>query len=98
MEPEPVAAEDLHACEALARAHGATLAGLAAAPVEVEVRLLRGLLGLVKIIGLPDSALRESRERVASRSEERRVGEEGRARGRLGTAERHGRRRSERTR
>jgi magnesium chelatase family protein len=66
MEPEPVAAEDLHACEALARAHGATLAGLAAAPVEVEVRLLRGLLGLVKIIGLPDSALRESRERVAS--------------------------------
>ena len=66
MESEPVADDAPDACEALARSHGATLSGLEAAPVEVEVRLLRGLLGLVKIIGLPDSALRESRERVAS--------------------------------
>jgi len=54
------------AVEALACARGATLHDLTALPVEVEVRLLGGLLGLVKIIGLPDSALRESRERVAA--------------------------------
>ncbi len=63
MDAEPI---DPQAVETLARAHGATLQDLAAVPVEVEVRLLRGLLGIVKIIGLPDSALRESRERVAS--------------------------------
>src|SRR5574342_155608 len=66
MESEPAADDAADACEALARSHGATLSALEAASVEVEVRLLRGLLGLVKIIGLPDSALRESRERVAS--------------------------------
>jgi len=66
MEPEPAEPLDPEATESLARARGATLAGLAAAGVEVEVRVLRGLLGLVKIIGLPDGALRESRERVAS--------------------------------
>ncbi|MBM4015467.1 MAG: YifB family Mg chelatase-like AAA ATPase [Planctomycetes bacterium] len=63
MEPEPI---DEAAVEAQASARGATLHDLAALAVEVEVRLLRGLLGLVKIIGLPDSALRESRERVAA--------------------------------
>ncbi|MSR45941.1 MAG: ATP-binding protein [Planctomycetes bacterium] len=63
MEQEPI---DEDAVEALACARGATLQDLSAVPVEVEVRLLRGLLGLVKIIGLPDSALRESRERVAA--------------------------------
>lgn len=63
MDAEPI---DDDAVEALACARGATLHDLAAVPVEVEVRLLRGLLGLVKIIGLPDSALRESRERVAA--------------------------------
>jgi magnesium chelatase family protein len=66
MHTEPVEPLDLEATESLARAHGATLCGLSAAEVEVEVRVLRGLLGLVKIIGLPDGALRESRERVAS--------------------------------
>ncbi len=66
MQDEPI---DPDLVESLARARGATLADLAAVPVEVEVRLLRGLLGLVKIIGLPDSALRESRERVSAATE-----------------------------
>src|SRR5262245_45443404 len=66
MDSQPVEPIDSTATEALAHARGATLCGLAAAGVEVEVRVLRGLLGLVKIIGLPDGALRESRERVAS--------------------------------
>src|SRR6185436_5623215 len=65
-EPTFLLPEEQERTESLARARGATLSGLAAAAVEVEVRVLRGLLGLVKIIGLPDSALRESRERVAS--------------------------------
>ncbi len=66
VEPTGPGPEVTGATESLARAGGATLCGLAAVGVEVEVRVLRGLLGLVKIIGLPDSALRESRERVAS--------------------------------
>lgn len=66
MDVEPI---DPDLVEALARARGATLADLAAVPVEVEVRLLRGLLGVVKIIGLPDTALRESRERVSAATE-----------------------------
>jgi magnesium chelatase family protein len=61
MELEPVQPA---AVEAMARARGATLRDLEAIEVAVEVRLLRGILGLIKIIGLPDSALRESRERV----------------------------------
>src|SRR6185436_16165903 len=65
-EPTFLLPEEQERTESLARARGATLSGLAAAAVEVEVRLLGGLLGLVKIIGLPDSALRESRERVAA--------------------------------
>ena len=63
---EAVEPFDDEVVEALACARGATLHDLTALPVEVEVRLLGGLLGLVKIIGLPDSALRESRERVAA--------------------------------
>lgn len=62
---EPLASEP-ESVEALAASLGATLRDLEALVVHVEVRLLRGLLGLVKIIGLPDSALRESRERVRS--------------------------------
>ena len=63
MSEEPI---DFDAVEELCIAHGATLHHLSAAPVEVEVRLLRGLLGLVRIIGLGDTAARESRERVRS--------------------------------
>ena len=67
MNLEPVVPEEeLRPVEAVACARGATLDGLAAAEVEVEVRVLRGLLGIVKVIGLPDSAVRESRERVAA--------------------------------
>jgi len=63
MEPEPF---DPDLVEAVAHARAASLDDLVALPVEVEVRLLRGLLGVVKIIGLRESAARESRERVRS--------------------------------
>ena len=63
MDPEPI---HKTAIETMAIGRGATLTGLDASTVDVEVRLLRGLLGLVKIIGLQDSATRESRERVRS--------------------------------
>lgn len=42
-----------------------TLYGLEAIPVEVEVDLSRGLPGIT-IVGLPDSSIKESRERIRS--------------------------------
>jgi magnesium chelatase family protein len=47
----------------LATAHTFTLDGIAARPVRVEVDVHRGLPGF-QIVGLPDAAVRESRERV----------------------------------
>ncbi|MGH1362236.1 MAG: YifB family Mg chelatase-like AAA ATPase [Calditrichia bacterium] len=47
----------------IARIYSAALLGIDANPVEVEISLERGLM-TVAIVGLPDSAVRESRERV----------------------------------
>ncbi len=47
----------------LATAHTFTLDGIAARPVRVEVDVHRGLPGFA-IVGLPDAAVREARERV----------------------------------
>jgi magnesium chelatase family protein len=63
VDEEPI---EFEAVESLSVARGATLVDLAAEGVEVEVRVLRGLLGVVKIIGLRDAATRECRERVRS--------------------------------
>lgn len=49
----------------LARCLSATLQGLEASPVTVEVDLAPGLPG-VQLVGLPDKAIQESRERVRS--------------------------------
>lgn len=63
VEPEPF---DSQSVEAVARCYGATLSDMTASPVEIEVRLLRGLLGVVKMIGLREAAAREGKERVRS--------------------------------
>ena len=47
----------------LARCQSASLLGLEARPVTVEVDLAPGLPGL-QLVGLPDTAIQESRERV----------------------------------
>jgi len=47
----------------LARVHSATIIGIDAHPVEVEVDTSRGLRKF-EIVGLPDAAVKESRERV----------------------------------
>lgn len=49
----------------VARAFSAALVGLAARPVVVEAALGSGLPGLT-VVGLPDTAVRESRERIRS--------------------------------
>ena len=49
----------------LARCLSASLQGLEARPVVVEVDLAPGLPG-VQLVGLPDKAIQESRERVRS--------------------------------
>ena len=49
----------------LARCRSASLQGLLATPVTVEVDLTPGLPG-VQLVGLPDKAIQESRERVRS--------------------------------
>ena len=49
----------------LARCLSASLHGLEARPVVVEVDLAPGLPG-VQLVGLPDKAIQESRERVRS--------------------------------
>lgn len=45
--------------------HSATLVGIQAVPVEVEVVISAGIPG-VSIVGMPDAAVQESRERVKS--------------------------------
>lgn len=53
----------------LVRTHSAALHGIEAVHVEIEVNALGGageMDGLVTIVGLPDAAVRESRERVKS--------------------------------
>ena len=49
----------------LARCLSASLLGIDARPVTVEVDLVPGLPGL-QLVGLPDTAIQESRERVRS--------------------------------
>ena len=49
----------------LARCSSASLLGLEARPVTVEVDLAPGLPG-IQLVGLPDKAIQESRERVRS--------------------------------
>ncbi len=49
----------------MVRLHSADLAGIEAVPVEVEVDVQPGMPGYVTV-GLPDTAVRESRERVKS--------------------------------
>ena len=49
----------------LAKVRGATLVGMEAHPIEVEVDVTQGLPAF-EIVGLPDAALRESRIRVKS--------------------------------
>lgn len=44
--------------------HGATLLGIDAHLVEVEVKILRGQMGRFLLTGLPGAAVKESRERV----------------------------------
>ncbi len=49
----------------LARVHSATLIGVDAHPVQIEVDITRGMEAF-NLVGLPDAAVRESRERVRS--------------------------------
>ncbi|MFP3903213.1 MAG: YifB family Mg chelatase-like AAA ATPase, partial [Armatimonadota bacterium] len=49
----------------LARVHSAAVMGVDAYPVQIEVDITRGL-EVFNIVGLPDAAVRESRERVRS--------------------------------
>lgn len=49
----------------LAKTHSYGLSGLEAFPIEVEVDISRGLPAIT-IVGLPDNAVKESRERVRS--------------------------------
>ena len=49
----------------LARVHSATLIGVDAHPVQIEVDITKGLEAF-NLVGLPDAAVRESRERVRS--------------------------------
>ena len=63
----------------LARTLAVTLTGLEGHLVDVEAHAAAGLPSFT-LVGLPDAAVRESRERVTTRSEERRVGKECRSR------------------
>jgi magnesium chelatase family protein len=50
---------------ALARTHAIALVGVQGHPVEIEVDIENGLVGLL-LVGLPDTALREARDRIRS--------------------------------
>jgi magnesium chelatase family protein len=50
---------------AVARAHAIALVGVEGHPVEVEADIANGLVGLL-LVGLPDTALREARDRIRS--------------------------------
>src|ERR1035441_4311139 len=49
----------------LARSHAMALVGVQGHPVEIEVDIENGLVGLM-LVGLPDAALREARDRIRS--------------------------------
>ena len=49
----------------LARTHSIALVGVAGHPVEIEADIENGLVGLL-LVGLPDTALREARDRIRS--------------------------------
>jgi magnesium chelatase family protein len=49
----------------LARTHAMALVGVQGHPVEIEVDIENGLVGLM-LVGLPDPALREARDRIRS--------------------------------
>jgi len=49
----------------LARTHSIALVGVAGHPVEIEADIENGLVGLM-LVGLPDTALREARDRIRS--------------------------------
>lgn len=50
---------------ALGRTHSIALVGVSGHPVEVEADIANGLVGLL-LVGLPDTALREARDRIRS--------------------------------
>src|SRR6195256_2913123 len=50
---------------ALARAHAMSLVGVHGHPVEIEADIENGLVALL-LVGLPDTALREARDRIRS--------------------------------
>src|SRR5258708_32593592 len=50
---------------ALARTHSIALMGVEGHPVEIEADIENGLVGLL-LVGLPDTALREARDRIRS--------------------------------
>jgi magnesium chelatase family protein len=50
---------------ALARTHSIALVGVEGHPVEIEADIENGLVGLL-LVGLPDTALREARDRIRS--------------------------------
>src|SRR5262244_760485 len=50
---------------ALARAHAMSLVGVHGHPVEIEADIEDGLVALL-LVGLPDTALREARDRIRS--------------------------------
>src|SRR5215469_16095852 len=49
----------------LARAHAIALVGVQGHPVEIEVDIENGMVALL-LVGLPDTALREARDRIRS--------------------------------
>src|ERR1700727_3141467 len=49
----------------LARTHSIALVGVQGHPVEIEADIENGLVGLL-LVGLPDTALREARDRIRS--------------------------------
>src|ERR1700740_369240 len=50
---------------ALARTHAISLVGVQGHPVEIEADIENGLVALL-LVGLPDTALREARDRIRS--------------------------------
>jgi len=50
---------------ALARAHAMALVGVHGHPVEIEADIENGMVALL-LVGLPDTALREARDRIRS--------------------------------
>lgn len=55
----------------LAKVHSCAVVGLDAEPIHVEVDIASGLIEHVTLVGLPDTAVRESSERVAAVTDQR---------------------------